>query len=264
MDEIRRLALESKPKIIIAGYSAYSRSIDFAKFREIADQVGALLMVDMAHISGLVAGGAHASPFPHAHIVTSTTHKTLRGPRSGMILCHPEYAKKIDSAVFPGLQGGPLMHVIAAKAVMFKEALEPDFKNYAAQVVKNAKAMALALEKKGYRIVSGGTDNHLFVVDLSPKGITGKEAQEALDKSGINANRNTIPFDKQSPFVTSGVRLGSAAVTTRGMKESEMQEIADCIDEALVGRTDASKLHQVHHRVATLCNRFPIYAGERG
>jgi glycine hydroxymethyltransferase len=264
MDEIRRLALESRPKLIIAGYSAYSRSIDFAKFREIADEVGALLMVDMAHISGLVAGGAHASPFPHAQIVTSTTHKTLRGPRSGMILCHPEFAKKIDSAVFPGLQGGPLMHVIAAKAVMFKEALEPDFKNYAAQVVKNSKAMALALEKKGYRIVSGGTDNHLFVVDLSPKGITGKEAQEALDKAGINANRNTIPFDKQSPFVTSGVRLGSAAVTTRGMKELEMQEIADSIDQALLGRADASKLHQVHERVATLCNRFPIYAGERG
>jgi glycine hydroxymethyltransferase len=181
-----------------------------------------------------------------------------------MILCHPEFAKKIDSAVFPGLQGGPLMHVIAAKAVMFKEALEPEFKNYAAQVVKNAKAMALALEKKGYRIVSGGTDNHLFVVDLSPKGLTGKEAQEALDKSGINANRNTIPFDKQSPFVTSGVRLGSAAVTTRGMKESEMQEIADSIDQALLGRADASKLHQVHARVATMCNRFPIYAGERG
>lgn len=264
MDEIRRLALESRPKLIIAGYSAYSRSIDFAKFREIADEVGALLMVDMAHISGLVAGGAHASPFPHAQIVTSTTHKTLRGPRSGMILCHPEFAKKIDSAVFPGLQGGPLMHVIAAKAVMFKEALEPDFKNYAAQVVKNSKAMALALEKKGYRIVSGGTDNHLFVVDLSPKGITGKEAQEALDKAGINANRNTIPFDKQSPFVTSGVRLGSAAVTTRGMKELEMQEIADAIDQALLGRADASKLHQVHERVATLCNRFPIYAGDRG
>ncbi len=264
MEEIRRLALECKPKIIISGYSAYSRSIDFAKFREIADEVGAMLMVDMAHISGLVAGGAHASPFPHAHIVTSTTHKTLRGPRSGMILCHPEFAKKIDSAVFPGLQGGPLMHVIAAKAVMFKEALEPEFKNYAAQVVKNAKAMALALEKKGYRIVSGGTDNHLFVVDLSPKGLTGKEAQEALDKSGINANRNTIPFDKQSPFVTSGVRLGSAAVTTRGMKESEMQEIADSIDQALLGRADASKLHQVHARVATMCNRFPIYAGERG
>jgi glycine hydroxymethyltransferase len=264
MDEIRRLALEHKPKLIIAGYSAYSRTIDFAKFRAIADEVGALLMVDMAHIAGLVAGGQHPSPFPHAQIVTSTTHKTLRGPRSGMILCHPDYAKKIDSAVFPGLQGGPLMHVVAAKAIMFKEALEPDFKNYAAQVVKNAKAMAAALEKKGYRIVSGGTDNHLFVVDLSKKGVTGKEAQEALDKAGINANRNTIPYDTQSPFVTSGVRLGSAAVTTRGMREAEMQEIADCIDAALEARADANKLHQIHDRVAKLCNRFPIYKGERG
>jgi len=264
MEEIRRLAVANKPKLIIAGYSAYSRTIDFAKFRAIADEVGAMLMVDMAHIAGLVAGGEHPSPFPHAHIVTSTTHKTLRGPRSGMILCHPEFAKKIDSAVFPGLQGGPLMHVIAGKAVMFKEALEPNFKQYAAQVVKNSKAFAQALEKKGYRIVSGGTDNHLFVVDLSPKGITGKEAQEVLDRAGINANRNTIPFDTQSPFVTSGIRLGTAAITTRGMKESEMQEIAECIDLALVARSDSAKVHEIHERVATLCNRFPIYAGERG
>jgi len=264
LDQVRSLAKEHKPKLIIAGYSAYSRSIDFAAFRAIADEVGALLMVDMAHIAGLVAGGAHASPFPHAHIVTSTTHKTLRGPRSGMILCHPDFAKKIDSAVFPGLQGGPLMHVIAGKAVMFKEALEPNFKEYAAQVVKNCQTMASALEKKGYRIVSGGTDNHLCVVDLSPKGITGKEAQEVLDKAGINANRNTIPFDVQSPFVTSGVRLGTAAVTTRAMKEAEMQEIADCIDLALLARGDDLRIHKVHERVAMLCNRFPIYAGERG
>lgn len=264
MEEIRRLAQANKPKIIIAGYSAYSRTIDFPKFREIADEVGAMLMVDMAHISGLVAAGEHPSPFPHAHIVTSTTHKTLRGPRSGMILCHPEFAKKIDSAVFPGLQGGPLMHVIAGKAVMFKEALEPNFKQYSAQVVKNSKAFAQALEKKGYRIVSGGTDNHLLVVDLSPKGITGKEAQEVLDRAGINANRNTIPYDTQSPFVTSGVRLGTAAITTRGMKEAEILEIAECIDEVLLARADAARVHTVHERVATLCNRFPIYAGERG
>ncbi|MEO5668268.1 MAG: serine hydroxymethyltransferase [Bdellovibrionota bacterium] len=264
LDEIRKLAKEHKPKLIIAGYSAYSRTIDFPTFRSIADEVGAILMVDMAHIAGLVAGGAHPSPFPHAQIVTSTTHKTLRGPRSGMIMCHPDFAKKIDSAVFPGLQGGPLMHIIAAKAIMFKEALEPDFKNYAAQIVKNSKAMASALEKKGYRIVSGGTDNHLFVVDLTPKGVTGKVAQEVLDKAGINANRNTIPFDTTGPFVTSGVRLGTAAVTSRGMNETEMQEIADCIDLALLAQGDDVKLHSLHDRVAKLCNRFPIYAGERG
>jgi glycine hydroxymethyltransferase len=264
MNEIRSLAKEHRPKMIIAGYSAYSRTIDFAEFRSIADEVGAILLVDMAHISGLVAGGAHPSPFPHAHVVTSTTHKTLRGPRSGMILTHPEFAKKIDSAVFPGLQGGPLMHVIAAKAVMFKEALEPEFKTYAAQVVANSKMFAEALNRLGYRIVSGGTDNHLFVVDVSSQGITGKEAQAALDKAGINANRNTIPFDTQSPFVTSGVRLGTAAVTTRLMGAQEMQEIAEHIDAAIKARNDDTQLHKIHLQVKALCERFPVYAGERG
>ncbi len=264
MDEIRALALEHKPKLIIAGYSAYSRIIDFAAFRSIADEVGAILMVDMAHISGLVAGGVHPSPFPHAHIVTSTTHKTLRGPRSGMIMCHPDFAKKIDSAVFPGLQGGPLMHVIAAKAIMFKEALEPEFKHYASAVVENSKAMANELVSLGYRIVSGGTDNHVFIVDLTNKDITGKEAQEALDKAHINANRNTIPYDTRSPFVTSGVRLGSAAVTTRMMGVREMKEIAQLIDAALVNRSNEDELKKIATKVEFLCSKFPIYAGERG
>lgn len=264
MDEIRKLAREHKPKLIIAGYSAYSRTIDFASFRAIADEVGAILLVDMAHISGLVAGGAHPSPFPHAQIVTSTTHKTLRGPRSGMILSHPDFAKKMDSAVFPGLQGGPLMHVIAAKAVMFKEALDPSFKTYAANVVSNCQELGTSLSKLGYRIVSGGTDNHLLVVDLTPKSLTGKVAQEALDKAGINANRNTIPFDTQSPFVTSGVRLGTAAVTTRGMGRNEMQKIAELIDASLMNASDASKLNSIHAQVKALCGDFPIYPGERG
>jgi glycine hydroxymethyltransferase len=264
MNEIRALAHQHKPKMIIAGYSAYSRTIDFPTFRAIADEVGAVLMVDMAHISGLVAGGVHPSPFPYAHIVTSTTHKTLRGPRSGMIMSHPELGKKIDSAVFPGLQGGPLMHVIAGKAVMFKEALEPEFKSYAAQVVANCKALAEALSNLGYRIVSGGTDNHLLVMDLSSKGLTGKEAQEALDKAGINANRNTIPFDTQSPFVTSGVRLGTAAVTTRLMGLKEMHQIAEFIDTALMARGDDKKLRAIHEGVISLCKRFPVYASERG
>ena len=264
MEEIRQLALEHKPKLIIAGYSAYSRTIDFEAFRKIADEVGAYLMVDMAHISGLVAGGTHPSPFPHAHVVTSTTHKTLRGPRSGMIMCHPDLAKKIGSAVFPGLQGGPLMHVIAAKAVMFKEALEPEFKNYAKAVVENSQVMADELTRLGYRIVSGGTDNHVFIVDLTNKDITGKEAQEALDKAHINANRNTIPYDTRSPFVTSGVRLGSAAVTTRMMGASEMKKIANLIDQALQGRGDEARLAAIAKDVQQLCADFPIYAGERG
>jgi glycine hydroxymethyltransferase len=264
MDEIRRLAKECKPKLVIAGYSAYSRTIDFAAFRSIADEVGALLMVDMAHISGLVAGGAHPSPFPHAQIVTSTTHKTLRGPRSGMILCQEDLGKKIDSAVFPGLQGGPLMHVIAAKAVMFGEALKPEFKDYAHKVVENSKALAEALATKGHRIVSGGTDNHLFVTDLSPKGITGKDAQIALDLAGINANRNTIPFDTQSPFITSGVRLGTAAITTRGMGRSEMKLVAEAIDRALANVGKDDELKKIRHQVHELCASFPIYGGPLG
>jgi glycine hydroxymethyltransferase len=264
MDAIRAQAKEKKPKLLIAGYSAYSRTIDFEAFRSIADEVGAILMVDMAHISGLVAGGAHPSPFPHAQIVTSTTHKTLRGPRSGMILCHPDFAKKIDSAVFPGLQGGPLMHVIAGKAVMFKEALDPAFKLYAKKVVANSKAMAQTLETLGYRIVSGGTDNHLMLVDLTAKGITGKEAQEVLDLAGINANRNTIPYDKTSPFVTSGMRLGTAAVTTRGMGESDMKRIAQWMDSALKSRADESALKKIKSEIKDFCRSFPIYPASRG
>lgn len=264
MDEIRDLAKKSNPKIIIAGYSAYSRTIDFAAFRSIADEVGAMLMVDMAHISGLVAGGSHPSPFPHAHIVTSTTHKTLRGPRSGMIMCHPDYAKKVDSAVFPGLQGGPLMHVIAGKAINFKEAMTQEFKDYAKQIVLNAQALSNGLTERGIRIVSGGTDNHVFIADLSNKNITGKEAQEALDLAGINANRNTIPFDTRSPFVTSGVRMGSAAVTTRGMGPQEMDQIAALVCEALENRNQPAQLESIESKVKDFCKDFPIYAGERG
>ncbi len=256
---VRELAHKEKPKLIIAGYSSYSRIVDFAEFRKIADEVGALLMVDMAHVAGLVAGGAHPSPFPHAHIVTTTTHKTLRGPRSGMILCHEEFAKKIDSAVFPGLQGGPLMHIIAAKAVMLGEALKPEFKTYAQQIVKNAQAMAESFKKRGYRIVSGGTDNHLMLVDLSDKDITGRELEVALDHSGISANRNTIPFDKQSPFVTSGLRVGTAAVTTRGMREAEMEKIVAWVDATVKNKTDNNKLAQFKKEVAEFNRSFPIY-----
>jgi len=263
MDQVRELALKERPKLLIAGYSSYSRTIDFKAFRAIADEVGCPLMVDMAHIAGLVAGGAHPSPFPHAHIVTTTTHKTLRGPRSGMILCQEEFAKKIDSAVFPGLQGGPLMHVIAGKAVMLKEALRPEFKEYAAKVVKNTATLAKSLEARGYRIVSGGTDNHLFVMDLSGNaflgGITGRDAEVALDHSGINANRNTVPFDKTSPFVTSGVRLGTAAVTTRGMGSAEMEKIADLIDRTLKSRADLAQLAKLRQEVAGLCESYAIY-----
>jgi glycine hydroxymethyltransferase len=264
MDQVRELALKERPKLLITGFSAYSRTIDFAAFRKIADEVGALLMVDMAHISGLVAGRAHPSPFPHAQIVTTTTHKTLRGPRSGMILCHPDFAKKIDSAVFPGLQGGPLEHVIAGKATMMKEALDPSFADYARKIVDNAAAMAHALKDLGYRLVSNGTDNHLMVMDLSNKGVTGREAELALDAAGINANRNTIPFDTQSPFVTSGVRLGTPAVTTRGMGVSEMKAIATLIDRAIQNRKDLATLERLKSEVAELCRDFPIYPGPLG
>ena len=264
MNQVRELALKEKPKLIITGFSSYSRTPDFAAFRAIADEVGALLMVDMAHVAGLVAGGAHPSPFPHAHIVTTTTHKTLRGPRSGMIMSHEEFGKKIDSAVFPGLQGGPLMHVIAGKAVMLNEALKPEFRTYAAQIVDNSKALAGALAGRGYRIVSGGTDNHMCVLDLSGKSVTGREAEMALDASGINANRNTIPFDTQSPFVTSGVRIGTPAVTTRGMGVNEMKRIAELMDAAIVSRADAEKLRRVRLDVAELCKGFPIYDGAYG
>lgn len=264
MDQVRDMAKKEKPKLIITGFSSYSRIIDFAAFRAIADEVGALFMVDMAHISGLVAGGAHPSPFPHAHIVTTTTHKTLRGPRSGMIMCHEEFAKKIDSAVFPGLQGGPLMHVVAGKAVMLKEALTESFKTYAQDVVKNAAALSDALVAKGYRIVSGGTDNHLMVVDLTAKKVTGKEAEVALDACGINANRNSIPYETLSPFITSGVRLGSPAVTTRGMGPEEMKMIAHWFDRAITERANPEGLKKIKSEIRELCVRYPIYKGPLG
>ena len=256
-DKVREIALEHKPKMIIAGASNYSRIIDFAKFREIADEVGAYLMVDMAHIAGLVAAGLHPSPVPYAHFVTTTTHKTLRGPRGGMILCDSEHAKMIDKAIFPGIQGGPLVHVIAAKAVCFKEALEPEFKVYQEQIIKNAKALASALMAKGMRIVSGGTDNHVMSLDVRSMNVTGKEAEHLLDEIGITCNKNTIPFDPASPNVTSGVRLGTPAVTTRGMKEADMEEIAEIIYLAL-SDFEANKV-QCAQRAQTLLAKYPLY-----
>ena len=267
MDEVARLAREHKPKLILAGGTAYSRIWDWARFREIADEVGAYLMVDMAHIAGLVAGGVHPSPVPHAHVTTTTTHKSLRGPRGGMILCNdPDIAKKINSAVFPGLQGGPLMHVIAAKAVALREALQPEFKLYAEQVVKNARALASALIEHGLEVVSGGTDNHLMLVDLRPKHATGKRAEQALGRAYITCNKNGIPFDPEKPFVTSGVRLGTPAGTTRGFGEAEYREIAGLIVGVLDGmrETNAEEGNTlveaaVRDKVKTLTARFPIY-----
>lgn len=259
-DDIRKVALAEKPKLIVAGASAYPRSIDFKKFREIADEVGALLMVDIAHIAGLVAAGLHPDPVEYAHFVTTTTHKTLRGPRGGMVLCKKEFAKAIDSAVFPGIQGGPLMHVIAAKAVALGQALTEGFKEYQRQIIKNAQRLCTALEKKGYRIVSGGTDNHLFMVDLTSKGLTGKEAQESLEASGIMINKNLIPFDTKSPNVTSGIRVGTPAVTTRGMKEPEMDIIADYIDAVLQRPSDESFHATTREKVKALCEQFPFYS----
>ena len=262
-DEVRRLAVQEKPKIIVAGASAYSRIIDFKKFREIADEVGAYLMVDMAHIAGLVAAGEHPNPMEYADIVTSTTHKTMRGPRGGIILTNnEEIAKKIDKAIFPGIQGGPLMHIIAAKAVAFKEALSPEFKEYQKQVVKNAKAMADALVKGGLRIVSGGTDNHLMLVDLRPKGVTGKLAEESLEKAGITCNKNAIPNDPEKPFITSGVRLGTPAITARGMKEDEAVKIAEMIIKVLENVNDDEKIAEVRNEVLRLTEKFPLYKGK--
>ena len=262
-DEVRRLAVQEKPKIILAGASAYSRIIDFKKFREIADEVGAYLMVDMAHIAGLVAAGEHPNPMEYADIVTSTTHKTMRGPRGGIILTNnEEIAKKIDKAIFPGIQGGPLMHIIAAKAVAFKEALSPEFKEYQKQVVKNAKAMADALVKGGLRIVSGGTDNHLMLVDLRPKGVTGKMAEESLEKAGITCNKNAIPNDPEKPFVTSGVRLGTPAITARGMKEDEAVKVAEMIIKVLENVNDDQKIAEVKNEVLRLTEKFPLYKGK--
>ena len=262
-DEIRRLAIQEKPQIIVAGASAYSRVIDFKKFREIADEVGAYLMVDMAHIAGLVAVGEHPNPMEYADIVTSTTHKTMRGPRGGIMLTNnEEIAKKIDKAIFPGIQGGPLMHIIAAKAVAFKEALSPEFKEYQKQVVKNAKAMADALVKGGLRIVSGGTDNHLMLVDLRPKGVTGKMAEEGLEKAGITCNKNSIPNDPEKPFITSGVRLGTPAITARGMKEDEAVQIAEMIIKVLENVNDDEKIAEVKNEVLKLVEKFPLYKGK--
>ena len=257
--EVAKLAREHRPKLIIAGASAYPRIIDFAKFRQIADEVGALLMVDMAHIAGLVAAGVHPSPVPYADFVTTTTHKTLRGPRGGMVLCRAAHAKTIDSKVFPGMQGGPLMHVIAAKAVALKEALDPGFRIYQQQIVKNAQALAKSLTSKGYRLTSGGTDNHLMLVDLRKSELTGKAAQETLDRAHITVNRNAVPFDTRSPFITSGIRIGTPAVTTRGMKEAEMALIGDLIARALGHVNDENILSEVAAEVAALCRKFPVY-----
>ena len=260
-EEIKRIALEAKPKLIVAGASAYARTIDFKKFREIADEVGAVLMVDMAHIAGLVAAGVHPSPIPYADVVTTTTHKTLRGPRGGMILANKEAAEKynFNKAIFPGIQGGPLMHVIAAKAVCFKEALEPEFKEYQKQILKNAQALANGLTKRGFQIVSGGTDNHLMLVDLQNWNITGKEAEKVLDAANITCNKNTIPNDPQSPFVTSGIRLGTPAVTTRGMKEEEMDEIAEAI--SLIIQNEKENKEKALGIVKGLTEKYPLYKG---
>jgi glycine hydroxymethyltransferase len=260
-DSVRAKALELKPKMILCGYSAYPRTIDFAKFREIADEVGALVMADIAHIAGLVAGGAHPSPFPHAHVVTTTTHKTLRGPRGGLIMTNDEaLAKAINRSVFPGTQGGPLMHIIAAKAVAFGEDLQPSFKTYAQQIVKNAKALAGALMEQGYRLTSGGTDNHLMLVDLRARNaeLTGAEAATALETAGIITNKNGIPNDPRPPKVTSGIRLGTPAVTTRGLKEADLVTVAGFIDRAIMGRAEAGTLAKIRGEVAEFCKQFPM------
>jgi glycine hydroxymethyltransferase len=259
MAEVERVAIEHKPKMIVAGASAYPRVIDFAGFRAIADKVGALFMVDMAHIAGLVAAGVHPSPVPYADFVTTTTHKTLRGPRGGLILAKAEFGKKLDSKIFPGIQGGPLVHVIAAKAVAFKEAMGEKFQKDQVQVVKNAQALGEGLVRHGFRLVSGGTDNHLLLVDLSNKGATGKESEEALEAAGLTVNKNAIPFDQQSRFVTSGVRIGTPAVTTRGLKEPEMAKIADWINRAIENRGKKDVLNAIRAEVRALCDAFPLY-----
>jgi glycine hydroxymethyltransferase len=259
-DDMRRKAREHRPKLILAGYSAYSRVLDFAAFAEVAKEIGAVFMVDMAHFAGLVAAGVHPSPVPHADVVTTTTHKTLRGPRGGLILCKAEHAKAIDKAVFPGSQGGPLEHIIAAKAVCFREALSPSFKEYAAQVVANAKALAAAMTSKGFQIVSGGTDNHLMLIDLRNRGLTGKIAQNALDAAAITVNKNTVPKETQSPFVTSGIRVGTPAVTTRGMGPSEMERIATLIDRVLQAPDDGAVAAAVSADVRALTTEFPLYS----
>lgn len=258
-EEVRQLAIEHKPKLLVAGASAYPRIIDFAKMREIADEVGAYFMVDMAHIAGLVATGHHPNPVPYADFVTTTTHKTLRGPRGGMILCKQEYAQKIDKAIFPGIQGGPLMHIIAAKAVAFGEALTEDFKQYSSQIIKNSSRLAESLKAEGFKLISDGTDNHLILIDVRPVGLTGKKAEHLLDEVGITTNKNTIPNDPASPFVTSGVRIGTAAVTSRGMDEAAMEEIAKIIVLTLTHPEDESVKEQARERVAQLTAKFPLY-----
>ena len=263
-DELEAQAIAEKPKMIIGGGSAYPRTVDFARMRAIADKVGAYFLVDMAHFAGLVAGGAHPSPVPHAHIVTTTTHKTLRGPRAGMILCKLEFAAGVDRSVFPGQQGGPLMHVVAGKAVAFNEALQPEFKAYAAQTVANAKVLAEAMQAEGYRVVSGGTDTHLILMDVFAKGILGSEAEEALGAAGITVNKNAIPFDKNPPMKPSGIRIGTPALTTRGMKEGEMRTIAKWIGQALEHRSDGAKLAAIRGQVAELAEAFPLYGWLRG
>src|SRR5580698_8077802 len=258
-DELEATALREKPKVIVGGGSAYPRQFDFARMRAIADKVGAYLMVDMAHFAGLVAGGVHPSPDPHAHVVTTTTHKTLRGPRAGLILCGQEFAAGIDRSVFPGQQGGPLMHIVAAKAVAFKEALTPEFATYAQQVVTNAKVLAEAIAAEGYRIVSGGTDTHVMLIDVFQKGMFGSEAEYALGEAGITVNKNAIPYDANPPMKPSGIRIGTPALTTRGMKEPEMRVIAGWIAQALEGRNDAAKLTQIRHQVLEMAEKFPLY-----
>jgi glycine hydroxymethyltransferase len=259
-EELKRLAVEHRPKVIVVGASAYPRTIDFEAARRAADASGALIMADIAHVAGLVAAGLHPSPVPHCEFVTTTTHKTLRGPRGGMILCREAWAKEVDRALFPGVQGGPLMHVIAAKAVAFKEALTPEWKAYQRQIVANAAALAKGLQGEGWRLVSGGTDNHLMLVDVFAKGITGKVAEKALDKAGITANKNTIPFDTNSPMVASGIRLGTPALTTRGMKEGDMAEVARLVSRALHAVESETELAEVKREVGKICDRFPLYA----
>jgi glycine hydroxymethyltransferase len=262
-DALEKLAEEHRPKLIIGGGSAYPRIIDFARMRQIADKVGALYLVDMAHFAGLVAGGVHPSPVPHAHIVTSTTHKTLRGPRAGMILSKAEFAAAIDKVVFPGMQGGPLMHIIAAKAICFQEAMQPEFRDYAKQVVVNAKVLAETLAAEGFRIISGGTDTHVMLIDVFSKGMLGSEAERALGEAGITVNKNAIPFDVNPPMKPSGIRIGSPALTTRGMKEGEMRQVGRWIAEALLQRTDVGVLERIRKEVLELCEAFPLYAERR-
>lgn len=259
-DQVRELANKHRPKLIVAGASAYPRTIDFGRFKEICDEVGALFMVDMAHIAGLVAAGIHPSPIPYAEFVTSTTHKTLRGPRGGLILCQDKYAKDIDKAIFPGIQGGPLIHIIAAKAMSFKEALTPEFNEYQQQIVRNAGVLAGALMEYGFQLVSGGTDNHMMLINLSNMGVTGKEAEVLLDEVGVTVNKNAVPFDKQSPVIASGIRIGTPAVTTRGMKEPEMKEIAGLIFRTIVKKDDKNELKKIRKETREICQGFPLYS----